>query len=374
MMSSAHKPRSAYGRKQPPRSNSLRASILLALLGSAAALPGHAQTYTRTEVIAYVDDRSGWVLGHVRARTIDAIETERTEFTVRLQPQRIFSFNALQQTLAYHPDGTLATVTDARGNTTSLSGWAFGVPQRIANADGTAQTALVDSVDGWIRELVDEAGSKTCYGYDAMGRISQITYTSEAAAGICDGSAWNATTVRFEPVAHDEYGIPAGHWRRTEETGNARKLTYFDAFWRPIIEEAVDTGDMHNTNSWVAKRYDTGGRVIFQSYPRNPFQAGSITWAAANQGTHTAYDALDRPVRIEQDSEFGVRLLTTIEYLPGFVRRTTNPNGQSTTERFQAFDTPTFDFPTQIDTPESTRTTIARDVFGKPQAMTRSGR
>ena len=61
-----------------------------------------------------------------------------------------------------------------------------------------------------------------------MGRLASIAYPSG------DSTVWNTTTQVFQPVNVAEYGIPAGHWRQTVSTGNARKLTYYDALWRPL--------------------------------------------------------------------------------------------------------------------------------------------
>lgn len=325
---------------------------------------------TKQESTEYAHDRAQWVLGQVERRVTNGVESTRTRFNTRMLPEQTYAFGKVVQTLGYHADGTVSTVTDGGQKTTHLSDWRFGIPGSIRHFDSTAQSAEVVN-PGWISWSQDEAGSRTCYGYDAMGRVSLVTRTSETQANTCDTSEWNSTTAQLEPVTQDEYGIPAGHWRRTEQTGSARKLTYFDALWRPIVEESLDTADPKHTTSWVANRYDEQGRVVFQSFPRNPHQTGAVTWASVTDGTHTAYDGLDRPLRIEQDSEHG-RLVTLIEYLPGFVRRTTNPKQQATSERFQVFESPSFDAPTQIDAPEGARTTIVRDVFGKPTSMTRS--
>jgi hypothetical protein len=87
-------------------------------------------------------------------------------------------------------------------------------------------------------------------------------------------------------------------------------------------------------------------------------------------GVHSSFDALGRVTAVAQDSELGP-LTTTTQYLSGFQRRTTDPRGNSTTEQFAAYDQPSFDQPTQIDAPEDTRTTITRDIFGKPTAIAR---
>jgi hypothetical protein len=120
--------------------------------------------------------------------------------------------------------------------------------------------------------------------------------------------------------------------------------------------------------SQVVKRYDSNGRLNFQSYPlRNVGNFGDVA-----QGTRTFYDALDRVTRVEQDSELGV-LATTTEYLTGFQRRITDPRQKVSTQRFQVFDQPSYDAPLGIDSPAGVSTTINRDIFGKPLEMIRSG-
>jgi len=75
---------------------------------------------------------------------------------------------------------------------------------------------------------------------------------------------------------------------------------------------------------------------------------------------------------VEQDSELGV-LASTTEYLTGFQTRVTNPRTFQTTTTYKAYDTPSFDLPITIQEPENKSTTIARDVFGKPISIARSG-
>lgn len=293
--------------------------------------------YARTDVTEYHDDLPKWVLGQVKRQynAETGIVVSQTDYDANALPWKTYAFGKLQQTLGYYADGTLATVTDGRNYTTTLSNWYRGIPRTIQHADGTSESASVND-NGWITSAVDENGYATGYGYDAMGRLASIAYPTG------DSTAWNTTTAVFEQVSVDEYGIPPGHWRRLEQTGNARKLTYYDAMWRPIVEEVVDLANPGATNSWVAKRYDTSGRPSFASYPRNLYQSGWVAWASVNNGTRTSYDALDRVTRVEQDSELGV-LATTTEYLSGFQTRVTNPRGLQTTNGYQAYDQPSTD-------------------------------
>ena len=122
-----------------------------------------------------------------------------------------------------------------------------------------------------------------------------------------------------------------------------------------------DTGDSQ-TNRFTRFAYDHDGRVTFASYP------SAVNHPAT--GTRTTYDALGRPTQVTQDSELGA-LTTRTEYLSGFRTRVTNPRGKQTVTSFMAFDQQTTDWPVSISHPEGAFTDIARDVFGKPTALTR---
>lgn len=331
--------------------------------------------YTRTERTAYFHQEAAWLLGQMQSVTCTApsgcagLVMSHTAYDANTAlPLQSYAFGKLKQTLSYNANGTVATVADGGGHLTTLSSWKRGIPQTVtypATTDqptAVRQSAAVDD-NGWITAISDENGFATGYAYDAMGRVAKITYPTG------DSSSWSETTLSYQQIAGAEYGIPANHWKQTVSTGNGRKVVYFDAFWRPLVEEAYDSADPANTRSITVKRYDIRGRPAFQSYP-----LGSLTNYAdtALTGTDTRYDALDRVIQIDQDSELGA-LTTATTYLSGFRRQTRNPRGQVTTESFQAWDAPTYDTPVRIEAPLGVVTAIARDAFGKPLEMTRSG-
>lgn len=359
------------------------------LLLSAFGLPliAHAQTYTKTETIEYHDDTTLWVLGQVKRTTTNGIETSRTEFGWGVLPWKIYNFGKLQQTLTYDTTsavasgqlGTLKTVADGNNNVTTLSSWKRGIPQVIQFAatpekpSGAIKSAAVND-SGWINSLTDENGHTTCYGYDLMGRLAKITYPSNAKISpeICGEDVWNATTLVFEPIAVAEYGLPPGHWRQTITTGNAKKISYYDALWRPLVTKELDA--TNGTTETLTKRfqrfaYDEDGRVEFASYPG--------TTDALSTGTWTEYDALGRVTSVSQNSELtsasnpGGLLTTLTQYLPGFKTRVTNPRGLQVTTEYQAYDQPATDFPAGVTTSADTATEIHRDVFGKPTLLVR---
>lgn len=307
--------------------------------------------HSRTDETAYYDERGAWVLGQTAmVRNVNTgIATSQIDYGANALPQTERRNGKVVATYTYNPDGTLAQVKDGSGNATTLSGWKRGIPQTVANADGTAKSASVDD-NGWIRQTTDENGFATTYGYDAMGRLNATNYPSG------DSTAWNSSAQTFERVGSDEYGIGAGHWRQTVTTGNAQKITYFDALWQPLLTREYDAANLAGTLRAKRFAYDHEGRAVFASYPSST--------EAASTGVWTEFDVVGRPTAISQDSEQG--LLTTItQYLPGAQTLVTNPRGAQTRTGYQVFDQPVYDAPVWVQLPESARTSIARDVFGK---------
>jgi len=284
---------------------------------------------------------------------------EQTTYdTASALPVQSWRFGKLVHTLTYHSDGTIATVTDGRGNATSLADWKRGIPRSVTHADSSNRSAVV-SDDGWITLLTDENGNSTQYGYDGMGRLARITYP------VGDSVDWTPTVQAFQQIGAEEHGIEAGHWRQTVETGNAVKIRYFDALWRPLLEWEYDSTRPDDTSRYKRFAYDTEGRPTFISYP-------SAT-ASITTGYWTEYDVLGRVTSSSQDSELGL-LLTTSAYATnaaGPYTHVTKPNGSHTLTWYQSFATPSYDAPIRTEGPEGAVTVIARDVFDKALSITR---
>ncbi|NUO75135.1 MAG: RHS repeat protein [Lysobacter sp.] len=327
--------------------------------------------YTRTDLTEYYNDKALWVVGQVAKQTnvnTGAVATRTDYHAASALPQRTYAYEKLKQTLGYHPDGTLATITDGRNLITTVADWKRGTPQAVTFHDGSQKRVTVDD-DGWLTSLIDEAGYATGYGYDLMGRIIRITPPTG------DDVAWNATSAVFEQVGTDEYGLSAGHWRHVTTTGNYRKTVFFDALWRPVAEQEDDMADNAGTLRWSAKRYDHDGKQIFASYPRNPHVDGWVNFSDAGlKGNQTVYDALGRPTRAIQDAEGG-QLVRTTDYLTGFRRLSTDARGIKTVESFQVYGQPDYEQPAVIEaavgTVDAARTTIVRDVLGNTKQIVR---
>jgi len=317
--------------------------------------------HSRTDLTQYYDDTARWVLEQV-ANVTNADTgkvVSQTSYNAMAQPYQLWSFGKLQQTITYNADGTAATVKDGRDNTTSLSSWKRGIPQTIVYADQTSMSAAVDD-RGWIASITDENGSTTGYGYDAMGRLSRITYPAS------DSVIWNDWNREFRAFNSTDWlppGAVVGQWRAVEWYGAYRKVTTFDARWQPVLVYDYDENNTQATLRSTRYAYDYDGRTVFGSYPSDVLSGGAT-------GTWAEYDALGRTTSVSADSEQGP-LTTITQYLTGNQTLTTNPRSQSTRTGYQVFDQPGYDAPVWIQHPENAFTDIARDVFGKPKSITR---
>ncbi|GAB2665385.1 RHS repeat domain-containing protein [Arenimonas aestuarii] len=329
----------------------------------------------RTDRTTYYDHAGKWVMGQVaNTRNVETgVYTSRTGFnTSSLLPTHFYTPGTtttnglLVQTLTYNSDGTVASVKDGNNNTTALSNWYRGIPRTVTFPGSVTQTATVNA-HGFVTSVKDELNNTTTYGHDALGRMTSLTHPTG------DTVSWAPTTIAYAKVASTEYGIPAGHWRQTVTRGNYRKIIYFDALWRPVIEREYDNAAVTATQRFLGWKYDHEGRVSFAGYPRST--ATSIA-SFGTTGTSTLYDALGRPTSVSQTADGGPAV-TLYEYQSNFVTKVRNPLNVDTLTSFQAFDTPTTGSPLTITAavgkPEQQITRIDRDVLGKPESVEREG-
>lgn len=323
---------------------------------------------SRTETTVYFDHLPKWVLGQVESVTESGVKVMVQNEYDKLGTGNLLStskFGLLDQRFTYYPDGTLWTRADGLTQTTTFSNYWRGLARHVRYADGATESAEVDNM-GLIRWVTDANTFTTRYDYDPIGRLKTI----ERPTG--DTVVWNPTSLVFEQVALDEYGLgTAGYWRQTVTTGNAKTITYFDALWRPRVTRTFDATNATteaNTAKTVLRNFDSDNRKIFESYPAR--NVASIT--ATPSGTTTTYDGLGRPIKVVAGSEIGP-LTTLIDYLTDFKKRVTNPRGYITTTGYQVFDEPSESAITSIAAPETLSVNIVRDKFGKPTSITRSG-
>ena len=321
--------------------------------------------FTRTENTSYENNVSKWVLGQVKQVTETStggvmVFNQYNATTANLES--VSNFGKLQQSITYNTDGTVATVKDGKNQITKFSNYKRGIAQRIDYADTRFESAVVNNI-GKITSLTNEAGYTTTFGYDAMGRMSSITHPTS------DSVTWNTTTINTYQVAGTELGLPPGHWRQQVKTGQGYLVRYFDALWRPVFTEQWDDGDTANSLRTLEYKYDSAGRTTFQSYPRR-------TFGQTVRGIYYTYDALGRQISMAAKSEVGESdgyAWTTTKWDYGFTKLVLDPRRQMTVFGYHVFDDPDQATIRDIIAPEGVTVAIARDVFGKPLSITRSG-
>lgn len=325
---------------------------------------------TRSEVTAYADDYASWVLGQIASVTAAGKVMVSNTYRPAGDPGvanlwTTSHFGKPDQTLAYYPDGTLATRKDGLNQTTLFENYMRGIAQKATYADTSFESAVVTN-SGNITSTTDQNGYTTTYGYDAMNRLNAIHWP----AG--DSTSWADTSITFAQIFTSEVGLDPGHWRQTISTGNSQTVNYFDALSRPRLTTTVDTVNLATARMTV-RQFDSLNQKTFESYAAMPTSA-TKSINGSLPGTETDYDSIGRVVQINADSELNTGwLTTTFDYLSGFQKQITNPRGFTTLMGFQAFDEPSEAAMTWSVAPEDVTTTISRDIFGKPTAITRSG-
>ncbi|MFN7724025.1 MAG: hypothetical protein ACK5QH_03050, partial [Rubrivivax sp.] len=258
-----------------------------------------------SDSITYHDNTAKWVLGQVANVYSAGLLKELTEFdSTSALPTAKYSFGRLLYRLRYNPeDGTVWQRIDPLGRPTTFQDYYRGIPRSFIERDGTTQSVSVSNI-GKITSHTNAAGTTTSFGYDPMGRLARIDYPPES------WGSYHPTIVAFEQIGQDEFGIPAGHWRQTVTTGNARTVRYYDALWQVGLTQTWDLATPATTSSYITHRYDALGNKIFESYPQryvtsigNPLPGR--TWF---------FDSIGRNVAVREDSELGP-LDTVTEYL-----------------------------------------------------------
>jgi RHS repeat-associated protein len=116
----------------------------------------------------------------------------------------------------------------------------------------------------------------------------------------------------------------------------------------------------------VKHQYDFNSRTTYESFPKRSY--GEIS-----DGVYHEYDALGRPTVTGTISELGT-LYDGFDYGGGgFQKVYTDAKGNNSYYTYQAFDEPSDAAISTITAPEGVSVAIARDVFGKPTSITRSG-
>ena len=294
-----------------------------------------------------------WVIGQQSSSTFGGVQVAQTTFNSLGMPQDRYSFGLRTSTSNYASDGTLYTYADGLNRVTKLENYYRGKSQKITLPDSTVFNRAVTPT-GVFSSVTDGRGNTTTLGYDSINRLTGVTYPTG------DTVSWTSRSISYSTTTATELGLPAGVFRARSTLGRQRKTTYYDPTLHPLLVEQYDTttGEARYVNT----QYDFRGNLTYQSYPSS--SSGSTA------GVYTRYDGLGRAKQTQLSDNTVVK---SIAYLSGNRQSVTDATSHTTTTTYQAFGEPAYDAPLVIAAPESQTTTYTRNVFGEVLSANRSG-
>jgi YD repeat-containing protein len=225
----------------------------------------------------------------------------------------------------YDSTGNLASRNDARGNSTSYTGYYRGTPQTEYRPEGVTISRTIDS-NGNVLSQTDGAGNTYRYGYDAIRRL--ISYQTPVGS---------TTTLSW-----------AGNSSRTATRGSYTEALSLDGF--------ANATSVTRSGIRTQFAYDAFANKTYESLP-----GGSV-------GTNLSRDILGR-VTSMRNSDGTSRTFT----YNGSAVSILDERGRTTTYRYNAFGDPDRRFLVGIDLPDGYTVVINRDDLGNITSVSKAG-
>lgn len=282
----------------------------------AARKPTEIRTYSslnseqRIQEFTYEHRKTPWVVALSKTVHRNNKLFDSNTYDAIGQPTTINRFGSTYATLSYNFDGTIDTVTDAAGNTLTLSNFKRGMPQSVTLPDTNTSSRTVDD-NGWTTSETNARGFTTSYGYNNVGWLTFIDRPG----------SWADTTIAYSALGN-------GLTQTTTRDDLKTEVTY-DGFIRPTLTKAEDLSGAAPTR-YTKTQYDAFNRITFQSLPS--------TSSNPIEGVETDYDAIGRAIETRQTmAPFAT---TQYSFLSGNRIRITDPRNNITTTTYKSYAAP----------------------------------
>jgi len=257
-------------------------------------------TYTATGQVQAVTDPNG----NVTTNAYDA-DDRLQSVTDPLYRQTVYAYDAMSRRISvsnpaiqagpllaqsYTPDGLIASLTDANGNTTSFTPDGFDRLSTTTYPGGSTENLTYDA-DGNVLTRKTRAGATIAFGYDTLNRLATKAPPSQATVtyvydldshliGVGDNSATITT-----PAASATYSTSLAYDQLNRPLGVS---------WTPAPAQTTPTA----TTASFAFGYDPTNRRIGQSATDNswwsyPTTAASIAYTANNLNQYNAVGSVN---------------------------------------------------------------------------------
>lgn len=262
--------------------------------------------------------------------------------------------------------GEMSTKTTSTGKTTRYNHYKRGVAQQVCTAANRCKNVSVDDNGLKIAETRFTSGipfpavneAQIRYQYDTLRRIR-----------VADPARDLSTSEQHTWVSNNELHVKDLNNRRYE------RVVRLDSFGRKIVEGTLDKDQ--NRWSTVEYRYDSSGRLTFESFPQT-VSAHAVLADNSQRGTTFGYDALNRVTSIRVDGSPGEDVLTRYAYghdsQGNLTIAQTDGRGATTTTSYQALGSPDYSRPMRVTEPDGTLTNIFRTLpSGRINGYSRAG-
>ncbi|TQV68301.1 hypothetical protein FKG94_23725 [Exilibacterium tricleocarpae] len=286
----------------------------------------------------YYNDADKWIIGLAEVEEIALVENDgsgsadvvgiidRTyDDKGRLQKEDRFG---VATHYTYTPEGDIASIKDARGNTVSYSNYKRGIARQETHPESVIISRGVNNT-GTVEFETDALARTTRFTYDSLNRLSGIDFPLNADASI-------------------SYQTQGSTYKRILNRGGYQQTETFDGFGRLIQTERKDVN--LNEAITLSTQYDALGRAVFTSYPN------SIS------GVSYEHDSLDRVTRerhpdgVYRQYRYNDTEMTLINERSHVTKYVYRMYGVDQGKQALHY----------IESPESSATIIDRNVFDQP--------
>jgi YD repeat-containing protein len=296
---------------------------------------------SRTTDLTYFNDATKWIIGKPDQETIDSTWVTDRTFDDNGNITSVNKYGVVTS-YTYHPDGEVATVTDARGKQTIYSNYYRGVPQREDQPEAVVITRTVNPT-GTVASETNGESATTSYTYDGLNRITSV-----------DPPVGNSTTIQWPDVSSNS---------KLVTRGNFQEISAFDGFGRVV--ENIKRDSIGSPMVRKVFQYDALGRKTAESYPTS--SPDSLAYLLK---ITYSYDIQDRITQIKHADN----KTRTLQYLPANQVKLTNENGQVYTYTYRSFGNPDERHLMSVSAPvAAANLTLTRNSLGQITGMVQNG-